>query len=83
MKYLTEEEFQSVPQWITNQFGSVAQINRTVDLVNNALKTHGGRMAKAQIKELVENETPLILLLTRTNRLSTDWCNGNSVYCLK
>ena len=83
MSYLTEEELKGVPQWISNQFGSVAQINRTIDLVNNAMKSHNGRMTKKQIKELVENETPLILLLTRTARLQPDWCQNATVYCLK
>jgi len=84
MSYLTENEFNGVPKWISSQLGSVSQINKTIDIVNNALKAKNGRIGKSEFKELIgANETPFILLLTRTNRLRTDWCQGNSVYSLK
>merc|ERR1712228_657069 len=86
MSHLSENEFDGVPKWITNQLGTVKEINAIIDVVNKALKSLNGRINKSQFKDVIGanvNETPFILMLTRTNRLQTDWCQGNSLYCLK
>jgi len=86
MSHLTESEFDGVPKWITNQLGTVNEINQSIDVINKALKSLNGRINKSQFKGVIGknvNETPFILMLTRTNRLQTDWCQGNSIYCLK
>eukprot|EP01084_Bolivina_argentea_P125517 222384_1 len=83
ISYLTEKELSEIPSWITSQMGTLNEINKKIDAINSALKACNGIINKPQIKDLIgSNEVPMILLLTRTNRLKSDWCQGNSIYCL-
>ena len=84
MSYIQQSEFDAIPSWIASKLGTTDEINKTIDIINNALKSMDGRISKSDFGDLIgKNETSFILLLTRTNRLKTDWFQGNSVYCLK
>mmetsp|Transcript_6695 Transcript_6695/g.5961 ORF Transcript_6695/g.5961 Transcript_6695/m.5961 type:complete len:303 (-) Transcript_6695:460-1368(-) len=84
MSYIQKTEFDGIPSWITSKLGTTDEINKVIDIINNALKSMDGRISKSAFGDLIgKNETSFILLLTRTNRLKTDWFQGNSVYCLK
>lgn len=84
ISYIEKSEFDAIPTWMASKLGTIDEINKAIDIINNALKSMNGRISKSDFGDLIgKNETSFILLLTRTNRLKTDWFQGNSVYCLK
>ena len=83
LTHISKSEFTTLPAWIKGQFSSIETINTCIDEINDFLaKTGEQTITKNDLQNLMQNkkEKTLLLLLSQTNRLKSEWIDGISVY---